>query len=239
MNLKTIRFFVAGFLASLLIAPAVVNAQQKKPAQSSSANKPASEAPQAAVPPEPKPGGPLGIGVYKIGMTKSEVESAQGDEIAKLVSPLVRSESKNATTPSNEELYTSEIKTIFSDQPFKVMMTFMEDRLIRFRISLPYSQHLKNTIKSQISEKYGPPVEKNDMKEEKCIYRNGSSFTLPKGTIDHSWNYESGSTKVRTSISDFVINVCPSNLRDGSNPIEIMSLIFQVPIEQPKKPNAF
>jgi hypothetical protein len=92
-----------------------------------------------------------------------------------------------------------------------------------------------NSAKSQITEKYGKPIAREEKKEEQCIYRNGNSFTLSGGYFSYTWAMKEKGRVVNTNVSKFITTACPSDLRYGTtDQIEIMSISFA--LEKPEKP---
>ena len=181
--------------------------------------------------------GPIGYGGIKIGMNKSAIEKISSAESVHIVGDLTPYEYKNGETPiDREDKYKGLIKTPLAEQPLSTDLTFTDDKLTFIYIRVP-NESMLNSAKSQISEKYGKPIAKEEKKEEQCIYRNGNSFNLSGGYFSYTWEMKEKGRVVKTDVSKFITTMCPSDLRYGTtDQIKIMSISFE--LEQVKKPKA-
>lgn len=184
--------------------------------------------------------GPTGFGSLKLGMAREAVEALQASDSVHLAAPLTPYQYKNATPKPGEDKYDAQLVTPLSPQPLKAVLTFESERLTALYLNLDTENNVLEVVKNQITEKYGSPKVDDSMKEEQCIYKNGSNFKLSSGAISHKWLEETpGAAPIETSLSDVVVAMCPSNLRYGSiGPIKLRSLSVRflkgAPDQKPK-----
>jgi len=75
------------------------------------------------------------------------------------------------------------------------------------------------------------------MKEEQCLYKGGQNFKISSGAIRYLWTQDRKNAEpVTASVSDVVLDICPSNLRYAIGPIKSKSL--NIGIAKPEKPVA-
>lgn len=160
--------------------------------------------------------GPTGFGSIKIGMSKEAVEGLSQSEGVRLQAPLVPFEYRREQTPvPGVDKFTGLIISPMSENPLKTEFNFRDGFLLSFNVSLE-REAILTKLRKQISEKYGDPRTVDDMKEEQCVYRNGSNFKIKSGIVSNHWEEGSGSSRVETVLSTFVFDICPSSLRYGS-----------------------
>lgn len=179
--------------------------------------------------------GPVGIGKLEIGISKEAAQALTADDGVYLSTPMTPYVHKYSQPKPDEESFDARLTSPLSDQPLKAVLTFAAGTLKSLYVSFDESSAVHDRAKELIASKYGDPVVENTMKEEQCIYRNGSNFKVSSGTIKHKWLQErQGLEPVSTEISDTVIDICPSSLRYASGAIKSKSITFRIP-EVPKK----
>jgi hypothetical protein len=179
--------------------------------------------------------GPVGIGKLEIGMSRSAVEALQGADGVHLVSPLTPYEYKYSSPVAGEDKFDTTVATPLSDEPLKAVLTFSAEKLQSIYIDLGDSSRIVDTAKDLISSKYGEPKTDNSMKEEQCVYKNGSNFKVSSGSIRYSWTQERPKAEpVKATVSDTVIDICPSNLRYAIGATKLKSL--NIAVAKPEKP---
>jgi hypothetical protein len=121
----------------------------------------------------------VGFGSIKIGMSKEAVESLKAEEGIYLASPMTEYKYQRSAPRPGEEKYDALIVNPFREEPFKSVLSFEGSKLINLYMDLKESSAAFEKVKLQIKEKYGEPKVENSMKEEQCIYRNGSFAVFP------------------------------------------------------------
>jgi hypothetical protein len=171
-----------------------------------------------ALPPvkaEPVPTGPSGFGPFRIGMRKDEVEVIKDGAVA-LISPLVLidfSKMPERKPPEGEDVFKSNLKTPYSDNFLRSEFRFKHGILTSVNVAFEHNENTRDYLKSQIQEKYGPPVEKNERQEEQCLFKNGTNFKITPGVIRNTWTTNGGpGTIFVTTITDLLLESCPSRL---------------------------
>lgn len=201
---------IAMSLASIGFANGKTPEKQDQPKKQLQANvKPAPSAPKAT--------GPSGFGAITLGMTKAEVEALQSTDGVYLSSKMIPYVRKNVQPKEGVDQFDALIVTPLSTAPLKTALTFSEGKLTELYMGIDEPSNLLDHIKAQITEKYGDGKVKDDRKEEQCIYKNGANFKLTTGLIGVEWEQNlSAGERVLTRLSDYKIDMCPSNLSNGS-----------------------
>lgn len=179
--------------------------------------------------------GPVGIGKLEIGMSQEAVQSLKPEDGAYLSTPMTPYVSKYSAPKSGEDKFDAQLTSPLSDTPLKAVLTFSAGALKSLYISFGESSAIHDRAKELITSKYGEAAIDNSMKEEQCVYKNGSNFKISSGTIKHKWVQERpGQESVTADLSDIVINSCPADLRYASGAIKLKSMSIGV-TEAPKK----
>ncbi|VVE47364.1 hypothetical protein PCO31111_04511 [Pandoraea communis] len=196
--------------SSILISVLVVVAQSGAFASDGGgtrANRPTKDSNPAGM----KASGPAGYGPLKLGMTRSAVESLPIDAEISLADSLVVYHPKEPE-PAGAVTYRAKLGTQMRLAPYDLTLTFKNDRLTSITIDLDEAGF--DLVSEQISRKYGAGKQVNNRKDEQCIYRNGSNFTINSGPIYTKWSERTSSGEMyQTSLLDLVVNTCPSDLR--------------------------
>ena len=186
--------------------------------------------------------GPLGIGSIKIGMLPEEVRAISSSEPVYVKSEFMPYD-YTASFPKkpNEEKFKVLLQTPYYPEAFKAVLSFTDGKLSTVYVNLAESDVTFDKFKQLITEKYGSPQEQNKMKDEQCIYKNGNSFTIKSGSIDYNWFETKGQDKIKTNLSDIIIDFCPINLRYATGASKLKSLTIYVDNDADKKkePNTF
>lgn len=171
----------------------------------------------ASPPPPPRtPTGPNGFGSIKIGMSKEALEQLTDKDGVYLSSPLTPYVYKYGSPVEGIDKFDGKITTPLSTQSISGVFSFQSNELRSFYVNFEGIPGGYERAKGQISEKYGPGKEVNDRKEEQCIYKNGSNFKVTTGSIKFTWVDEiSKDERIETSMDDWILSSCPSNLRYG------------------------
>lgn len=176
--------------------------------------------PQASTKPETKPykpTGPTGLGLLKIGMTKTQVEALQASDGIYLTNAMTPYVNERYTPVDGVDKFNTYLQTPLSTTAFKSVLTFEAGKLSSIYINFDDANNVLEQVTSQISEKYGAGVINSDRKEEQCIYKNGANFKITKGTITTMWTESlSQNERIETITNDWLFDMCPSNLRYGS-----------------------
>ena len=181
--------------------------------------------------------GPVGIGKLEIGASRSAVEALTPSDGVHLNSPLKAYEYKHSSPTPGEDKFNTTIVSPLSAEPLDAVLTFVGDQLQSIYVDLGDSTRIVDSVKELIAGKYGEPKVDNTMKEEQCIYKGGQNFKVSSGTIRYSWKQERPKAEaVAASVSDTVIDICPSNLRYAMGAIKSKSL--NIGIAKPEKPVA-
>ena len=169
-------------------------------------------------PPTPRsPTGPNGFGSIKIGMTKDAIEQLTEKDGVYLASPMTGYVYKYGSPVEGFDKFDAKIITPLSSERISIVLTFKADELVSLSISFEGIPGGYERSKAQITEKYGPGKEVNNRKEEQCIYKNGANFKVTNGSIISTWIDEiSKDERIETRMNDWILNICPSNLRYSS-----------------------
>jgi hypothetical protein len=179
--------------------------------------------------------GPIGIGKLEVGVSRDAVEALSQSDGVYLDSPLVPYDYKHSSPVPGEDKFNTRMVSPLSDQPQEAVLTFVEGQLNSIYVKLGDSSRIVDSVKSLIASKYGEPKVDNSMKEEQCIYKGGQNFKVSSGTIRYDWRQDRPNAEaVTTSISDVVMDMCPSNLRYAIGAIKLKSLT--IGIAKPEKP---
>jgi hypothetical protein len=183
--------------------------------------------------------GPLGIGDLKLGMTQPQIEALKGP--VRLSSPLTKWEPSKpedyAPKPGELKLEGMLINPVSGTG--EVVLTLTNGRLSSLFLKLNDETKLR-TAKSLIEGKYGSPQIDNRQKDEQCIYKSGNSFSLKNGRISYEWEQPYGGGVVTTRLSEYLINICPSNLRYATlGGISIRSLSIDYSQKSQRELNPF
>lgn len=179
--------------------------------------------------------GPVGIGKLEVGVSRSAVEGLSPSDGVYLASPLEPYEYKHSTPVSGEDKFNAKIVSPLSDQPQEAVLTFVAGQLQSINIDLGDSNRIVDGVKSLITSKYGEPKVDNSMKEEQCVYKGGQNFKVSSGAIRYEWKQDRPNAEaVTASLSDVVMDMCPSNLRYAIGAIKVKSLT--IGIAKPEKP---
>ncbi|WP_448251643.1 hypothetical protein [Ottowia oryzae] len=179
--------------------------------------------------------GPVGIGKLEIGMSRTAIEGLAVDDGVHLNSPLTPYQNKYYEPKPGEDRFDTMLITPFSKDPLKSVLTFSDGILKSIYIDLGDSSRIVDQVKELITEKYGEPKVDNSMKEEQCIYKGGANFKISSGSIRNSWTQDRPNAEpISTSLSDTVIDTCPSTLRYAIGAMKSRSLTIGV--AQPVKP---
>ena len=179
--------------------------------------------------------GPVGVGKIEIGISRTAVEGLAVDDGVYLKSPLTPYQNKYYEPKPGEDKFDTMLITPFSTDPLKSVLTFSDGILKSIYINLGESSRVIDQVKDLITAKYGEPKVDNSVKEEQCVYKGGANFKISSGTIRNSWAQDRPNAEpISTSLSDTVIDTCPSNLRYAIGAIKSRSLTIGV--AQPVKP---
>ena len=179
--------------------------------------------------------GPVGIGQLEIGMPRAAVEGLSVDDGVHLSSPLTPYQNKYYEPRPGEDRFDAMLMTPFSKEPLKSVLTFSDGNLKSIYIDLGDSSRIVDQVKELITAKYGEPKIENSMKEDQCIYKGGANFKVSSGSIRNLWSQDRANAEpISTSLSDTIIDTCPSNLRYAMGAIKSRSLTIGV--AQPAKP---
>lgn len=182
-------------------------------------------------------GGPICVGKLEIGASRSVVEALVPGDGVYLSSPLEPYEYKHSSPVSGEDKFNTKIVSPLSDQPLEAVLTFAGGQLQSMNIDLGDSGRMVDSVKALITSKYGEPKVDNSMKEEQCLYKGGQNFKISSGAIRYLWTQDRKNAEpVTASVSDVVLDICPSNLRYAIGPIKSKSL--NIGIAKPEKPVA-
>lgn len=181
--------------------------------------------------------GPIGIGKLEIGLPRSAVEALSQSDGVHLESPLEPYEYKHSSPVPGEDKFKTKIVSPLSDQPQEAILTFVGGQLESIYLELGESNRIVDSVKALITSKYGEPKVDNTMKEEQCIYKGGQNFKVSSGAIRYEWKQDRpNAAAVAASLSDVVMDMCPSNLRYAIGAIRLKSLT--IGIAKPEKPVA-
>lgn len=187
--------------------------------------------------------GPTGLGTIKLGMSKEEIEAIPASEDVRLEGTMTPYQYKNQAPKPGVEKFDAALVTPLTTAPLKAVLTFEEGRLTGLYVSIDDASGLLERLAKHISERYGPGKVEDSRKEEQCIYKNGANFKLTSGVVRTQWTEEAGTTeRIETSLSDIVVDVCPSNLRYGGiGAVKLKSLNIQKvkSAQEPKSKNLF
>jgi len=179
--------------------------------------------------------GPVGIGKLEIGVSRAAVEALSQSDGVYLGSPLEPYEYKHSSAVPGEDKFSTKIVSPLSDQPQEAVLTFVGGQLQSIYVQLGDSNRIVDSVKALITSKYGDPKVENSMKEEQCLYKGGQNFKVSSGVIRYDWKQDRPNAEsVTASISDLVIDVCPSNLRYATGAFKSKSLT--IGIAKPEKP---
>jgi hypothetical protein len=186
--------------------------------------------------------GPVGFGSITMGMSKEAVESLKAEDGIYLASPMTEYTYKSSAPRPGEDKYDALIVNPFSKEPFKSVLTFEGGKLLSLYLDLKESSPVFENVKRQITEKYGEPKAENSMKEEQCIYRNGSNFKISSGTIRYRWLEEHAAAgRVETTLLNWEFRMCPVNLSYDIPATKLLSVSIGLVKErdEPKTKNPF
>lgn len=152
--------------------------------------------------------GPVGLGYLKMGMSKGAIE--QGDEkgAIKLLEPL-QEVKLSSTSPIADAYYTAPALLPFSTEPVKLNLGFKDGTLSLINVGIP-DEAMESKIREELEGKYGPPTIDDRRKDEQCIYKNGTNFTLKSGVFSVGWKDEESSTTTALNLVHF--QSCPYSL---------------------------
>jgi hypothetical protein len=157
--------------------------------------------------------GPTGLGALKLGMTKEGIESLQVTDGVYLDSPMSPYKYRRETPKEGVDIFIAKLVTPLRAEPIEAVLTFESSQLTELYMKL--TDNTFDRIKGQIVEKYGAGKVNDRMKEEQCIYKNGSSFKVTGGAVSITWNQGSiPSDQIETKLQEIVIAPCPSSLRE-------------------------
>jgi hypothetical protein len=207
---KTSIFLACIFVSTACLSAAKIAIKKEQKQENFSEGKPSSKV-------EHKNTAPVGIGPIRIGMSKDAALALQKSDGVYLTAPLEEHTDKYISPKPGTVTYSAMVKTPNSEEPLNLLLTFEGDRLKEIFINFEQSPYLFEKFKSQIIEKYGPGLEKDERKEKQCIYKSGANFKINPGTVATIWTYDSpdGST-IETRFADFNFKICPVNLIDGT-----------------------
>lgn len=161
--------------------------------------------------------GPTGIGDLKIGQSMTQIEALPTGGAVYLNAPMTPYVYKESKPTPGEDRFDTALKTPWSDEPMKAVLTFKEGALTRINVTLPDSTSTSDTIREQIASKYGEPTVEDKTKEEQCLYKNGANFKLKSGFVTYSWlETPPTGTPIEATILQGALDFCPVNLRYGS-----------------------
>ena len=173
--------------------------------------------------------GPIGIGKLEIGVPRSAVEALSQSDGVYLESPLEPYEYEHSSPVPGEDKFNTRIVSPLSDQPQEAVLTFVGGQLQSIYLKLGESNRIVDSVKALITSKYGEPKVDNTMKEEQCIYKGGQNFKISSGAIRYEWKQDRpNADAVTASLSDVLIDMCPSNLRYAIGAIKSKSLTLRV-----------
>ncbi|CAN7353807.1 hypothetical protein LJR118_002060 [Acidovorax sp. LjRoot118] len=176
--------------------------------------------------------GPVGVGYIKLGLTKEAVEKGVDDGNIKLLEPLRASRQTGSYRPGPGEQWFTGRAELASKTRLNLSLKFQDDVLEYISVDLSTTA-IRNMLKGDIEEKYGPGNVIDSREEKQCLYRNGSNFKVKSGEVNTDWiEKREPDETIRTRYSEFAIKDCPSDLRAGS--IEIPPMFF-LKIERMKK----
>lgn len=143
---------------------------------------------------------------------------------------------ENYTPILGEDKFDTLLVSPINSKPLKTVLTFSGNSLKSMYITFEDSSRILDEVKGLITSKYGEPKVKNSMKEEQCLYKNGSNFKLTSGTIQYAWTQErTAAEKVDATLSDIVIDICPFDLRYATQAIKLRSLTIGVSLPKPEE----
>ncbi len=181
--------------------------------------------------------GPIGIGKLEIGASRGAVEALSQSDGVYLDAPLQPYEYTHSSQVPGEDKFNTKIVSPLSDDPQEAILTFVGGQLQSIYVKLGDSNRIVDSVKALITSKYGEPKVDNSMKEEQCLYKGGQNFKVSSGAIRYEWKQDRPNAEpVTASVSDVVIDVCPSNLRYAIGAIKSKSLT--IAIAKPEKPVA-
>ena len=173
--------------------------------------------------------GPVGIGNLEIGMSRTAVEGLAADDGVHLSSPLTPYESKYDEAKPDEDKFNAMLATPFSKDSLKAILTFSNGSLKSIYLNLGNSSIILDQVKEMIAAKYGQPKIDNSIKEEQCIYKGGANFKVSSGSLRYHWSQDRANAEpILVSLSDTIIDTCPSDLRYATAAIQSRNLNIRV-----------
>jgi len=169
-------------------------------------------------------------------MSKDTVEALTANDDVYLSTPMTPYEHKNSTPIPGEDKFNTLLVSPISSKPLKTVLTFSGNSLKSIYITLEDASRMLDEVKELITSKYGEPKVENSMKEEQCLYKNGANFKLSSGAIRYQWTQERPTAeKVEATLSDIVVDTCPSNLRYSMGAFKLRNLSIGVALPKSEK----
>jgi len=191
----------------------------------------------------PKATGPVSFGAIKLGMTKAQVEALTAQDGFYLQSPMTTYVYPKSSTPvEGVDKFDGALITPYRPSSVPSVFTFKNDSLTVFSINLEKDESLAEELKKMVEKKYGQPKIDDTMKEEQCLYKNGSNFKIKSGLTMSTWTQElndSTAEVITTSFTDMRIAICPSSLNESLFDMKIRSFSLSRGNKPEPKPEAF
>lgn len=222
-----------------IVATSAIAAEPKS--TKAKANKPAA-AVAVAEKVAPKATGPVSFGAIKLGMTKAQIEALTAQDSFYLQSPMtLYVYPKNSTPIEGVDKFDGALITPYRTSTVPSVFTFKNDALTSFYIDLEKEESLADELQKMVEKKYGQPKIDDSMKEEQCLYKNGSNFKIKSGLTMTTWTQElADSTDViTTSFTDMRVAMCPSSLRNTFIDMKLRSFSLNRGSKPTPKPEAF
>lgn len=190
----------------------------------------------------PAPKGPVGIGDVKLGTTRDAIIALPESAPVRLAGQLVEKTlgPKDVPLKPGESRYDGALIVPGRALPLKSRFSFLDDKLNAISVDFDPDSSLFESMGKQIADRYGPGAVDDGMKEENCIYRNGSSFKIKSGLLITKWDeHQVDGRTVRTSLIELVFAVCPVNLSLGMSTHKSKMMSISYADKPVAKPNLF
>lgn len=170
--------------------------------------------------------GPVSFGSMKIGMSKAAIEALTVKDDYYLKEPFADPVYREELNKMKESYEFEGIKRLqglvinpFSIEPLKVGFIFKKDALEEMWVDVN-NKDLFNKFKSMVENKYGKPATSGVVIDKQCINKDGSNFTIQKGSLIHRWSEKLANApreEIKTSFTSALTGICPSAFTDPTD----------------------
>lgn len=231
-------FFLLFFVTCCLAQTKPTLGATQKPNQNHPAH---TEAAEPSLPSR-KHAGPNGLGPIKIGLTKDALEQLGEKDGAYLSEPMTPYDDKYSKPVEGVEKYETTIRVSFLNKAALSVLTFHQNVLVRIYLKFNKDDYLYESLKDQITEKFGSGKSEDNKRERQCTYRNGANFKLQIGSRTTTWtNNISSDELIKTEMLDWTGGGCPLDLRfaiDEQPSLKTMTIEKIQNTEEYKKSNS-